>query len=113
MSDFKNQYALWDEFLTFWPASRLATMALDEYTHAGSKDTFTYWVESRLDQLGSIRGGSSFKFGVFSRKDIDDKKGDVDGIKAFDHMGEAFKWKIAFHYPNPISLCEAQEVAPT
>ena len=24
MSDFQQQYALWDEFLTVWPASRLA-----------------------------------------------------------------------------------------
>jgi 5-methylcytosine-specific restriction protein B len=32
MSDFQPQYALWDEFLNVWPASRLATMTLDEYT---------------------------------------------------------------------------------
>lgn len=141
MSDFQKQYALWDEFLTIWPAARLATMTLDEYNRAGSKDSFTYWIESRLDQLGSIWGGSSFKFGIFSRKDTDDKKGDaklsysdshawysalgataeeafekvrgyvvqvaalaaqgdLDGIEAFDRMGEAIKWKIAFHYQN-------------
>lgn len=141
MSDFQKQYALWDEFLSVWPASRLATMTLDEYTQAGSKDSFTYWIESRLDELGSIWGGSSFKFGVFSRKDTEDKKsdaklsysdthgwysslgataeeafdkvrghiqqlaalaanGDLDGIEAFEHLGEATKWKIAFHYQN-------------
>lgn len=141
MNDFQKHYALWDEFLSVWPASRLATMTLDEYSLAGSKDTFTYWIESRLDELGSIWGGSSFKFGVFSRKDTEDKKsdaklsysdthgwystygssaeeafgrvrsyivhlatlaaqGDVDSIEAFNHLGEAFKWKIAFHYQN-------------
>lgn len=141
MSDFQQQYALWDEFLSVWPASRLTTMTLDEYSQAGSKDSFTYWIESGLDKLGSIWGGSSFKFGVFSRKDTEDKKsdaklsysdthgwysslgasaqeafekvrghvvqvatmaaqGDLDGIEAFDHLGEAFKWKIAFHYQN-------------
>lgn len=141
MSDFQQQYALWDEFLSVWPVSRLAAMTLDEYSQAGSKDTFTYWIESGLDKLGSIWGGSSFKFGVFSRKDTEDKKsdaklsysdthgwysslgasaqeafekvrghvvqvatlaaqGDLDGIEAFDHLGEAFKWKIAFHYQN-------------
>lgn len=141
MSDFQKQYALWDEFLTVWPASRLALMTLDDYTQAGSKDSFTYWIESRLDELGSIWGGSAFKFGVFSRKDTEDKKsdaklsysdthgwystlgataqeafeqvrdfvvqvatlavnGDVDGIEAFEQLGEAFKWKIAFHYQN-------------
>ena len=49
MSDFQRQYALWDEFLSVWPASRLATMTLDEYSQAGSKDSFTYWIESGLD----------------------------------------------------------------
>ncbi len=76
MSDLQKQYTLWDEFLTVWPASRLAAMTLEEYTQAGSKDSFTYWIESRLDELGSIWGGSSFKFGVFSRKDTEDKTSD-------------------------------------
>lgn len=141
MSDFQKEYALWDEFLSTWPASRLASMVLDEYSQAGSKDSFTYWIESRLDELGSIWGGSSFKFGVFSRKDTEDKssdtklsysethgwysslgtsaeaafdkvrsfvvqvadwaaKGDLDAIESFEHLGEAFKWKIAFHYQD-------------
>jgi 5-methylcytosine-specific restriction protein B len=144
MSDFQQQYALWDEFLDVWPLTRLSTMTLDEYTQAKSKDSFTYWIESRLDELGSIWGGSSFKFGVFSRKGTDDKKSDaklsysdthgwysslgataeeafekvrgyvvqiaamaassdLDGIEAFDHLGEATKWKIAFHYQNRLA----------
>ena len=41
-------------------------MTLDEYSKIGDKHTFTYWLESRLDQLGSIWGGSSFKFGIFN-----------------------------------------------
>jgi len=141
VSDFQEQYALWDEFLSVWPASRLATMTLDDYSQAGSKDSFTYWIESRLDELGSIWGGSAFKFGVFSRKNLEAREsadnrsysdahgwysslgataeeafenvrgyvvqvaalaanGDLDGIEAFDHLGEATKWKIAFHYQN-------------
>lgn len=149
MSGFQERYELWDEFLSVWPASRLATMSLDEYSQAGSKDSFTYWIESRLDELGSIWGGSSFKFGVFSRRDTEDKqsdaklsysdthgwysslghtaqeafekvrgfvvqvadwaaKGDLDAIESFEHLGEAFKWKIAFHYQNrnkPLIVC--------
>lgn len=141
MSDFQAQYDLWDEFLKIWPASRLTTMTLDEYTQAGSKDSFTYWIEFGLEDLGSIRGGSAFKFGVFSRKVTEEKQsdsnlsysgsygwystlgatveeafekvrdyvvqvatlaaqGDVDVIEAFKDLGEAFKWKIAFHYQN-------------
>jgi len=141
MSDFEKQYELWDEFLGKWPISRLSTMTLDEYSKAGSNDSFTHWIESHLDQMGSIWGGSSFKFGVYSRKDTDEKKsaaklsyseshgwysslgesaqgafknvqryivkvatmasqGDLDGIEAFEHLGESTKWKIAFHYQN-------------
>lgn len=78
MSDFQQQYALWDEFLSQWPASRLATMTLDEYSDTGSKESFTYWIELRLKSLGSIRGGTAFKFGVFSRKATEDKESDAN-----------------------------------
>lgn len=77
MNDFQKEYALWDDFLSVWPASRLTSMTLDEYSQAGSKDSFTYWIESRLDELGSIWGGSAFKFGVFSRKDTEGKSSDA------------------------------------
>lgn len=140
-SELRKLYFLWDEFLVLWPLSRLKTMNLDEYSFAGSKDTFTYWIESRLDGLGSIWGGSAFKFGVFSRKSTEDKEsgiklsysethgwysslgtsaeeafekirvfvvkvaewaaeGDLEAIESFEHLGETFKWKIAFHYQN-------------
>ena len=141
MPDFQEQYARWDEFLSVWPASRLASMTIDEYTQAGSQDSFTYWIEARLDKMGSIWGGSAFKFGIFSRKSTESKPsdakhsysddygwystlgdtadeafekvrghvvqvaqlasvGDLDAIEAFEHLGEAFKWKIAFHYQD-------------
>ena len=77
MPDFQQQYAIWDEFLSVWPASRLASMTIDEYTQAGSQDSFTYWIESRLDKMGSIWGGSAFKFGVFSRKSTESKPSDA------------------------------------
>ena len=141
MEQFEEQYNLWDEFLHAWPIERLRAMELDEYTSAGTKDSFTYWIESRLDQMGSIWGGSSFKFGVFSRGTSDNKSndtkrlysenyawlaslgesaaeafqnvrrqvvkvvelaksGDIEEIEKFEHLGHAFKWKIAFHYQD-------------
>jgi len=47
--------------------TRLATMTLDEYSQAGSKDSFTYWIESRLDEMGSIWGGSTRRGAFFVR----------------------------------------------
>jgi 5-methylcytosine-specific restriction endonuclease McrBC GTP-binding regulatory subunit McrB len=62
-----QRYELWDQFLTRFPLEKLESMSLDEYSHAGSKDSFTWWIESGLDKLGSIWGGSSFKFGIYAR----------------------------------------------
>lgn len=62
-------YELWDGFLTEWPESRLKEMSLDDYTGIGNHDAFCYWVEKRLETLGSIWGGSSFKFGIYRRGD--------------------------------------------
>ncbi len=42
-------------------------MTLDDYTGIGNQDTFCYWIEKRLEALGSIWGGSSFKFGIYRR----------------------------------------------
>lgn len=60
-------YKLWDDFLTNWPISRLREIGLEEYAKAGSTTTFTYALEVKLADLGSIWGGSAFKFGIFSR----------------------------------------------
>jgi 5-methylcytosine-specific restriction protein B len=68
----------WDEFLTRWPLNKLEKMTLQEYSKAGNTDTFTYWLESITEKLGSIWGGSSFKFGVYSR-DNQSKKEDGAG----------------------------------
>ncbi len=59
----------WAAFLKEWPLERLRVMTLQEYTAAGQASSFTYWIEKRLEDLGSIWGGSSFKFGVYSRAD--------------------------------------------
>jgi len=73
----------WDAFLAEWPLERLRTMTLAEYTRAGDKRCFTYWMESGLDQYGSIWGGSAFKFGIYSRNDATPKEG--DGALAYDN----------------------------
>lgn len=75
--------ALWDEFLARWPMESLRSMSLEEYSQAGSKDCFTYWLETRTEDLGSIWGGSAFKFGVYSRKDQSDKSGHASSAQAF------------------------------
>jgi 5-methylcytosine-specific restriction protein B len=72
----------WQEFLETWPIERLRTMTLPEYTSAGGKDSFVFWLESRLDKLGSIWGGSAFKFGIYSRNATTVEEGDAG--RAYD-----------------------------
>ena len=58
---------LWSDFLTAWPPERVRQMTLEEYTNPNKDDAFIYWIESRLEKLGSIWGGSAFKFGIYCR----------------------------------------------
>jgi len=138
--DLTQVQEIWDAFLREWPLERLRKMTIEEYTQAGQSHTFTTWIENRLDKLGSIWGGSSFKFGIYSRKDKSPKpstagdsytqdyawyskygstpeeafarvkslvvqvaeaasRGDYAAIDSVD-LGEAYKWKIAFHYQD-------------
>lgn len=64
---------LWTDFLRRWPMAALENMTLEQYTASGTDDSFIYWLESRTAELGSIWGGSAFKFGVYSRKDTADR----------------------------------------
>jgi len=61
---FTNDDSVCVEFLQRWPSERLRTMTLPEYAAAGGKDTLVYSMESRLEDYGSIWGGSAFKFGI-------------------------------------------------
>jgi 5-methylcytosine-specific restriction protein B len=69
---------LWDDFLIRWPLETLSRMTLEQYSSAGNQDSFTYWMESRTEPLGSIWGGSAFKFGVYSRLNKEEKS-DANG----------------------------------
>lgn len=84
--EYAGLYALWEEFSNTWSIEKLKAMDLDEYSKSGDKNTFTYWIESRLEKLGSIWGGSSFKFGIFSRRDKSEKE-DAGGSAYSDEYG--------------------------
>jgi 5-methylcytosine-specific restriction protein B len=64
-----SRYNLKKAFLQEWPLSRIQSMNLEEYTNL-DKTSFCYWLEAKTDDLGSIWGGSSYKFGIYKRRDI-------------------------------------------
>lgn len=72
-TDQKQQ--LWDRFLAEWPVERIEAMTLAEYVSVEDKSTFTYWLETEARELGSIKGGSSEKFGIYKRADSSKRNG--------------------------------------
>lgn len=125
----QNSVEILEEFRKTWPLNRLRSMTIDEYTSIGSSDTFTQWLESRTESLGSIWGATSYKFGVYRRKNTE--KGttlprySTDGEYSWESKhgstaAEAFsnvKAKIinvvdAVQSGSPLSTIEAIDLAP-
>lgn len=57
--------SVYNDFLKSFPLESLASLRLDQYTDTGSKDTFTYWLETGTKGYWSIQGGTSYKFGIY------------------------------------------------
>ena len=56
---------LYDEFQSKFPIEKLKSLKLEEYTNLNREDSFCYWLETKTESLGSIGGGSAYKFGIF------------------------------------------------
>ena len=84
----EQREALWDEFLQLWPLEQLPAMTLETYSQAGSNDSFCRWLEKHLESLGSIWGGSSLKFGIYSRANSEKDPSSQSGVTA----NERYAW---------------------
>lgn len=60
-----SRYELLDDFRNTWTLSRLKDMKLDDYTNLNASDSFCFWLESKTSELGSIWGGSAYKFQIY------------------------------------------------
>ena len=60
---------LHNQFLIRWPIKNLPQMLLQDYVGLGNPDTFCQWLETKTRILGSIRGGTAIKFGIYKRVD--------------------------------------------
>lgn len=60
-----NLHNLKQKFLDNWPLETLKAMTLEEYTNTKRENSFCYWLEHITRDLGSIVGGSSYKFGIY------------------------------------------------
>lgn len=62
-----------DSFLDRWDLETVKRMSIGEYVGIGNKDTFCQWVETRTRSLGSIKGMTSIKFGIYERQNPNKK----------------------------------------
>lgn len=60
-----KQRVLYKTFQEKFPLETLKDMPLEKYTNLNKDDSFCYWLESKTRDLGSIAGGSSYKFGIY------------------------------------------------
>ena len=74
MVSWQERLKLRDDFQQRWPFQAVKNMTLEQYTGVKSKDTFTFWLESKTENLISIWGGSAYKFGIFKRAQNDVEK---------------------------------------
>ncbi len=62
-------YHIKQQFLDAWPLEKVKVMTIEQYTNLNKNDSFCYWLEARTTDLGSVWGGSAFKFGIYKRND--------------------------------------------
>lgn len=60
-----NRYKVFEDFQKEFPIETLSGLPLEQYTNLKRSDSFCYWVESKTYCLGSIWGGTSYKFGIY------------------------------------------------
>lgn len=89
MSTKKNNKELYAEFLQKFPYEKLSDMTLDEYSNLNREDSFCYWIESKLSDLGGIKGGSSFKFGIYKY----DNKPNTENAKFEIKFDDNYAWQ--------------------
>lgn len=64
----KERRGLYKQFQEAFPIESLEKMPLEKYTNLHEvdlDDTFCYWIENKTRSIGSMKGGSSFKFGIY------------------------------------------------
>lgn len=61
----EENYSLKEEFLRVWSLENLQEMTLEQYTNLNRENSFCYWLEQKTSNLGGIKGGSSYKFGIY------------------------------------------------
>lgn len=86
-----NRRKLYEQFNKVFPIELIKTMPLEKYTNLDRNDSFCYWLEIRAKDLGSIKGGSSSKFGIYK---YNKRPKDTDTIVVSD---DTYAWYAKYN----------------
>lgn len=89
MADIEKLDRIWTEFLELWPVEKVRVMTLEQYHTLNDPICFVRCLESMTEMLGSIWGGSAFKFGIYQRDNTDR----IGPNKSGHIYGEAYGWR--------------------
>lgn len=103
---------LYNEFQSKFPLEKIKNLKLEEYTNLNREDSFCYWLETKTESLGSIWGGSAYKFGIFkiSGEIKPSNKALNDGVYAwYKKYGDARDEAYQSILSNIIKVAEAAQ----
>ena len=89
MADIEKLDRTWTEFLELGPVEKVRVMTLEQYHTLNDPICFVRCLESMTEMLGSIWGGSAFKFGIYQRDNTDR----IGPNKSGHIYGEAYGWR--------------------
>ena len=98
-NDIQEKQKLKEKFKERWSCKNIENMPLEEYNHlhtneeAEEKYSFCYWLETFTRHLGSIKGGSSSKFGIYqynpsNEKDVSPKDSGYTWSKKYSKVDQ-------------------------
>ncbi|MDO6678429.1 hypothetical protein [Shewanella sp. 4_MG-2023] len=85
----QQKQQLWNDFISRWPSEKLEELTLEEYVSVNDQDTFTYWLETKTKDLGSINGSTSAKFGIYKRASAGKEQSGIG-------LGEVYSWRTRY-----------------
>ena len=89
--------AVWTKFLESWPVEKVRSMTLPQYHTLSDQRCFVRCLESMTENLGSIWGGTAFKFGIYQRGNADSSGKKSRGVI----YGDKYAWRACLgHSPE-------------
>ena len=117
--DFKELERLRSKFVMKFNYDKIKNLAIEKYVVGhGEKDTFCYWLETKLMKLGKIKGGTTAdkKFGVYFSRDHNEyktiPKWGINGLEAYEEIKRRITELLDAGRKNDIQTIKNSPISP-